>query len=126
MAEAAVRRSPAAEFVRGLSADLTLKEMLEAVKAAGHDIGHARVYQIRAQEKLGFKPGVPGTRHRPKKYKKKHKPVAAVKVTAREAIEAIPQQRPNSAKTQVRKLAFQIGIDRLEELIRELKRELGL
>jgi hypothetical protein len=115
----------AADFVRGLSAELTLREMEEAMRAAGYSLSHQRIYQIRHDEKLGFKQA-PNGKHRSKK-QKKQKFVA--KVTAREAIEAIeaiPKKLETSASNQVRKLAFQIGIDRLEELIRELKRELGM
>jgi len=126
MAEGAVRRSDAAEFVRGLSAQLTMREMDEAVKAAGFDLSHARVYQIRSQEKLGYK-RAPSNQHKatpkPKK-KKKKKPTALI--TAREALEAIPKKPDTSAAHVLRKLAFQIGIERLEELIRELKSELGM
>ncbi len=112
----------AADFVRGLSAELTLREMDEALKKAGHSIGHARVYQIRSQEKLGFKRVAPGTRFEKKKVKAKKK---VAKVTAREAIAAIPKPKPPlDVKGQVRKLAMRISLPKLAELVRELEREI--
>jgi hypothetical protein len=108
----------AADFVRGLSAELTLREMDAAVKAAGFKLSHQRTYAIRHEEKLGFKRGA--NRGRPKK--------KVAKVTARAALEAIPVKPTvtDNARVQVRKLALQIGLPRIEELVRELKREAGI
>jgi len=109
--------STAADFVRGLSAELTVHEMAQATKKAGFTLSDKRVWQIRHDEKLGFK----GAWAAKKKTVKK--------VTAREAIAAIPTppaKKDNNPMTQLRKLALQIGIQRIEELVRELKREAGI
>jgi hypothetical protein len=128
MADAEVSRSPATEFVRGLSAELTVREMQQAIKAAGYELTDARVYQIRRKYNLGYKEapqlGRPGGR-RPGP-KKKSKPAA--RVTAKQALEAIPipAKLGPDPRAQLRRLAFQIGIDRLEAHLIEIKRELGL
>jgi hypothetical protein len=129
MAEEAVKRSPAAEFVRGLSAEMTMREMDAAVKAAGFHLSHARVYQIRSQEKLGYK-RAPGNQHRSKpKPKHTSKRKYTKRVTAREAIEAIaPKPQPPSvdAKEQLRRIAMRIGLIKLAELVHEIEREAGM
>jgi hypothetical protein len=125
MADAEVSRSPAAEFVRGLSAELTVREMQQAIKAAGYELTDARVYQIRRKYNLGYKNAPQLGRPRPKQ-KKKSKPAA--RVTAKQALEAIPipAKLGPDPRAQLRRLAFQIGIDRLEAHLIEIKRELGL
>jgi len=127
MAETKASWSPATEFARGLSAELTVREMQQAMKAAGHEITDARVYQIRRKYKLGYKSAANLGRPRPKqKPQPKKKKVA--RVTARAALAAIPVKPTvtDNARVQVRKLALQIGLPRIEELVRELKREAGI
>lgn len=127
MAETSSPTSPAADFVRGLSAELTLREMDAAQKAAGFKLSHHRVYQIRHGEKLGFKRAEYKGRPRQKK-KKAFK--SAKRVTAREAIEAMtpsPRVPPSvDVKEQVRRLAMRIGLIRLAELVHEIEREVGM
>ena len=120
MASMARATSASADFVRGLSAELTLREMEEAAAKAGFALSDKRVWQIRHAEKLGFKRGSNGGRK--KKTKK------AKKVTARAALAAIPVKPTvtDNARVQVRKLALQIGLPRIEEIVRELKREAGI
>ena len=109
----------ALDFVRGLSAELTVREMQQAMKAAGHELTDARVYQIRRKYKLGYKDAPKLGRPRPKTKKK---------FTAKQALEAIPvpARLGPDPRAQLRRLAFQIGIDRLEAHLIELKRELGI
>jgi hypothetical protein len=114
-----------ADFIRKLPATFTLREMEAALKAEGlKKLTYQRLYQIRKEEKLGFKraPHSGGAR-KGKKVKKK-----VARVTARAALEAIPVKPTvtDNARVQVRKLALQIGLPRIEELVRELKREAGI
>jgi transposase len=113
----------AADFVRGLPSEMTLREMDAAQKTAGHSLSHQRVYQIRHDEKLGFKRASPGVRHGKKK---KKKPPSVKRVTAQEAIAAIPKKPSYDAKAQLRRLALQVGLERVEQYVRELKREAGI
>lgn len=103
--------------------------MQQAMKAAGHEITDARVYQIRRKYKLGYKSAANLGRPRPKqKPRPEKKTKKAKKVTARAALAAIPVKPTvtDNARVQVRKLALQIGLPRIEELVRELKREAGI
>jgi len=120
----------AADFVRKLPATFTLREMEAALKAEGLPaLSYQRLYQIRKEEKLGFK-RAPHSGGRPRtKKKKKKEPKKVARVTAREAIEAIaPKPQPPSidAKEQLRRLAMRIGLIRLVELVHEIEHEAGM